>query len=302
MGKNIKNILIFGASGQIGSNLVDKLQGQYVLQTPNSKYVDFSSPENLKEFLSKLDKKPDLIINSAAYTKVDMAEDEDKLCNNINNESVVEIANYCAENLVTLIHYSTDYVYSGDGENSFIENDISKLKPLSKYGKSKLAGDKAIEKSGCEYIILRTSWVYNNSGNNFVKTMIKLFQERDEVSIVSDQVGSPTYASDIAEATKQIIEKLINFNEIPSGIYHVAPSEQISWYDFGIKIKNELEKQKVFLKIKRIKMIESSEYPTKAKRPLNSRLSVHKLHSVFGIKFPKIDKSLKLAINKILQN
>lgn len=302
MANNYHNILIFGSTGQVGSNLVDIYKNKAELILPSRSEVDFNSPETISEFFANLQKKPDMIINACAYTLVDKAEEEIEICDNVNHQSVSAIAKYCTKYDIPIIHYSTDYVYNGEGEDSFFEDDASVLMPLSVYGKTKLAGDKILQKTGCSYIIMRTSWVYNHAGSNFLKSILKLASEREELKIVSDQVGSPTYAYDLAKVTENIISQLGNFSEFPSGVYHACPSEQISWYDFAKRIVKYGLEEGQELKVKNILPIPTSEYPTPAKRPLNSRLSVVKLDEVFGIKFPELDKSLKIAIGKILKN
>ena len=299
--KHTNNILLFGSSGQVGSNLKNILSEGAKLYLPTSKQVDFSNTSSFKSYLESLLEKPDLIINAAAYTAVDKAESETEICDNVNHKSVEVLADFCAKNNIPLIHYSTDYVYSGSGEKPFKEDDISDLKPASTYSKSKLAGDIAIQNSGCHYIILRTSWVYNHSGYNFVKTMLKLASERDELKVVNDQIGSPTYAADLAEITDLIISKLPEFDEFPSGVYNACPNEYISWFEFAKKAISIARNKGSHIKIKdnNIKPITTVEYPTPAKRPLNSRMNAGKLSQVFKLKFPDIDTSLAKAINKM---
>lgn len=299
MGKNFRNILIFGATGQIGSNLADVLEGQKKLILPAKNEADFSNPGEIEKHLLNLSEVPDIIINAAAYTAVDKAEEEAGLADKVNHISVKKIAKYCADNKIPLIHYSTDYVYDGKEQEAFSEEDEGKLKPLSVYGKTKLAGDRAVQDSGCEYIILRTSWVYDHSGKNFVKTILKLACEREDLKIVSDQVGAPTYAYDIAKVTAKIIDRLPQLPEFPSGIYNACPSEYISWFEFAERIVKLAKESGFEVKAEKILPIPTSEYPTPAKRPLNSRLSVKKLANVFNIRFPNIDSSLEKLFRHI---
>lgn len=285
------NILITGELGQVGSNLIELCEKQNIeYLAPSIEQLDFSKPSQILEQLNALSFKPDIIINAAAYTAVDKAEDEPDLCNKINHQSVAELASYAAENNVFLIHYSTDYVFDGSGKTSFNEDNTKNLSPLNIYGKTKLAGEQAVIDSGCNHIIFRTSWVYNHAGANFVLTMLKLMQEREELKIINDQIGSPTYALDIAETTMKAIEKT-DFKDTKE-IFHLCPPEQISWYDFAVKIKEIAKENNYNLQIKNIEQIPTSAYPTKATRPLNSRLSVEKLGKELGINLPSINESL----------
>lgn len=296
-------ILITGEAGQVGSNLIELCRQKNIEYiAPTIEQLDFSKPSQILEQLNALNFKPDIIINAAAYTAVDKAEDEKELCDNINHLSVLELANYSAENNVFFVHYSTDYVFNGSGEASFREDNTTSLNPLNIYGKTKLDGERAVINSGCNYFIFRTSWVYNHIGANFVLTMLKLMQEREELKIINDQIGSPTYALDIANATLDAIQKTDPL-KIDSGntkeIFHLCPPEQISWYDFAVKIKDIAKNSGYNLQIKNIEPIPTSAYPTKATRPLNSRLSVEKLSKKLGITLPSINESLQICFARI---
>lgn len=290
-------ILLTGTLGQVGSNILELGSLSHEIKVLDIANFDFSNPQNLKTALDNLNFKADVFINPAAYTAVDKAETERELCDNINHKSVAVIADYCKKNNLFLVHYSTDYVFNGSGSTNFSEDNVKDLEPLNHYGKTKLDGENAIRNSGCKHIIFRTSWVYNHVGANFVLTMLKLMTEREELKIVADQIGSPTYALDIATATLKAIEKinLQNTNEI----FNLCPPEQLSWYDFVLKIKKAAENNGQKLTIKNISPIPTSAYPTPAKRPLNSRLDVSKLKEKLGIELPKIDESLKTCLNKI---
>lgn len=269
----MSRIAVIGKTGQVGRALADEL--------PDSRFygreeIDLTNPD------FSIIGKPDIIINAAAYTAVDKAESEAELCDQVNNQAVARLAEYCATNNITLVHYSTDYVFDGSGTAPFTEDNTQNLHPLNVYGKSKLAGERAIINSGCKYYILRTSWVYSNTGANFVKTMRRLAAERPEIKVVADQVGSPSYAPDIAANTLKFLEQAPTF-----GIYHFVPEEQVSWYDFArlILAGNPIK----------ITPITTAEYPLPAKRPLNSRLFCGKLRNV-GISFPKISDSLSKTL------
>ncbi|HCR85696.1 MAG TPA: dTDP-4-dehydrorhamnose reductase [Alphaproteobacteria bacterium] len=291
-------ILLTGDSGQVGSNILELAKNQHEVKALDIEKFDFSQPEKLKSALEKLVFKPDIFINPAAYTAVDKAETEKELCDNINNKSVAVIAEYCRKNNIFLVHYSTDYVFNGSGNQSFSEDNVKDLQPLNYYGKTKLEGERAIQNAGCNYIILRTSWVYNHIGSNFVLTILKLMSEREELKIVNDQIGSPTYAYDIAEATLKVIEK-IDLNATRE-IYNLCPSEQLSWYDFVLKIKKIAENKGYKFKINSISGIPSYSYPTPAIRPLNSRLDVSKLKRQLGIELPEVDLSLSACIGRAI--
>jgi dTDP-4-dehydrorhamnose reductase len=277
-----KNILIFGKNGQVSSNLVRLFaeEQDFVVQAFSSAEVDFSNLKKLAEFLTNLITKPDFIINAAAYTNVDKAEEEKELADLLNHQAVAILAEYCAQNNVKLIHYSTDYVFDGSGSAPFDEDNTKNLQPLNHYGLTKLLGERAIAKSGCGHIILRISWIYdhNPDNKNFVNTITKLAKERELLTIIDDQIGSPTSAKFVAENTINIIKKLIaQPNKFPSGIYHLNNGRYISWYDFAVEIVDDLRKKDVDLKVQEIKPIKTSEYKTKAIRPLNSRLSNQKI-------------------------
>jgi len=267
------NIVVIGKSGQVAS----ALQAVY----PTAKFLARDSLDLTNPDFTKLGK-PEIVINAAAYTGVDKAETEQELCNQINHLAVAALAKYCAENNITLVHYSTDYVFDGTGNQPFTEENTANLQPINTYGKSKLAAEKAIAQSECKYYILRTSWVYSHTGNNFVKTMLRL-ADKPELKVVNDQIGCPTYAPDIAANTKKLIDA-----NLPIGIYHFTGEEQISWFDFA----------KMIIPQTNIISIPSSEYPLPAKRPLNSRLSVAKIKGL-GVNFPSIRDSLQECLEKI---
>ncbi len=279
---NKMKILIFGKNGQIGSNLCNIFNEiKFSVKSFSSKDIDFCDLLNLEKFLNNLNFKPNFIINAAAYTNVDKAEIEKDKCNLINNEAVSIIAKYCKKNNIILIHYSTDYVFDGTGFEPFLEDNTQNLKPLNYYGFSKLCGEKNIKNSGCEYLILRVSWVYdlNEKHKNFYNTIKKLAKEKEYLEIVDDQIGSPSNAKDIAEITKTIIQKIIEGKRF-SGIYHITNQKYISWYDFALQIIQELKDNNEKLKVKNIKAIKSINYKTIAKRPLNSRLANTKLNFI----------------------
>jgi len=291
----MKNLLVIGKTGQIASSLLEILvaQGKFKYTALGRNELDLARPKNVYAALKKIKPAPDIIINAAAYTDVDKAEDEREICNNINNLAVAEIASFCADNKALLVHYSTDYVFDGSGNQEFSEDNITNLKPVNYYGATKLAAESAVINSGCDYLILRTSWVYNHRGKNFVNTILKLAAAKTELKIVADQVGSPTYAHDIAAATLQMLEN------IKPGIYHMVPHEKVSWHQFAEMIIDEAKRGGLDVKLKTLTPITTAEYKTKAKRPLNSRLSAQKLKTVYNIQLPPLAASLRICLGKI---
>ena len=271
------NVIIFGKTGQVGSSLIDQLEesGDKNLQFKgySSKDVNFAKLEDVSKFLINLKNKPDLIINCAAYTNVDKAEDEKELANLINHKAVEIIANFCFENSITLIHYSTDYVFDGSGDEPFYPDNTKNLNPVNYYGITKLDGEKAIINSGCNYMIIRISWIYNKMPQfrNFYNTIKNLSKQKETLEIVSDQIGSPTNSDDVAKKTIEIINKLQPTQKIQN-ITHYSDGNFISWHEFATIIVKDLKKSGENIATKEIKPINSNQYQTKAKRPLNSRL------------------------------
>lgn len=290
----MKNILIFGKNGQVGSALVKQFcdENEFQIQSYSSKDIDFSNLDAVQKFLDNLKTIPNIIINAAAYTAVDKAEEEKELVNKINHQSVAILAKFCANNDITLIHYSTDYIFDGSGDQPFIEDNIKNLNPLNHYGKTKLDGENAIINSGCNHIILRTSWIWSENGKNFVNTIKKLAQEREELNIIDDQIGSPTFSGDIANYTIEIIKKLLN-NPKLFGIYNLVSAGYVSWFEFAKEIIKIVKKGNLDLKIKEINPIPTTKYKTPAKRPLNSRLNINKIQENFNIKITSWKDSLK---------
>lgn len=233
----------------------------------------------------------DVVINCSAYTAVDKAEDEVDICNDVNHTGVKHLILSCAKHNIKLIHYSTDYVFDGNSELPYKETDPTN--PIGVYGKTKRAGEKVIENSLVESIIIRTSWVYSAYGNNFVKTIIRLGNQLDSLGVVADQYGSPTYAKDLAYFTIGIL-KSENYTWLKGGEYfHFSNQGQCSWFDFAKKIF-EIEGISV-----KIYPLDTSDYPTKAKRPKYSILDKSKTENVFGISIPSWDKSLELMLNNV---
>ena len=231
-------IIIFGKNGQVASNLLEAFTGD-----SNFKIYNYSSIEidfnEIAELPAKLKDLPDadFIINATAYNHVDQAEDEPIKADNINHQSVRIVANFCKEKSIKLIHYSTNYVFDGKGEDAYFEDNIKNLKPLSIYGKSKLAGENAIKESGCNYLIFRVATVFDlNRTNNFPAKIKALAKTRDELKIVNDQFTNPTNSYDIARSTKTIIEHIIASGKFKNGIYHMVSNKPASYYNIACEV------------------------------------------------------------------
>jgi len=306
-----KKILIFGKSGQVSSNLLKFFSTEegFEITSVSSAQVDFSNLKNLDSFLENLAKKPDIVINCAAYTNVDKAEDERELCDIINHKAVAKIAQFCQKNHIIFIHYSTDYVFNGHGKLPFKTNNSKDLHPLNHYGVTKLLAEKAIIKSLCKYIIFRVSWIYDldEKHKNFYNTIKKLAKEKEVLSIIDDQIGSPTRADFIAKNTIKIIKDLPqNSEKYLNKIFHLNNGRFISWYDFAVEIVKELRSKNEILAVKEIKKIKSQDYKTKAARPLNSRLypsffclaKANILQIIFCDILARIKKELVKLVNK----
>ncbi len=280
-----KNILITGSNGQLGSEireLVAAYPGFHFFAT-DIQDLDLTLKARIAEFIDK--NKINYIINCAAYTAVDKAEDDIEPCYLINRDCVKNLAE-AASGKARIIHVSTDYVFDGKGNRPYIETDPTN--PQSIYGKSKLEGEKILMEIYPESIIIRTAWLYSAFGNNFVKTMIKLGKERDFLNVVSDQKGTPTYAADLAKSILDIISFAENNKTFPSGIYHYSNEGECSWYDFCLAIH-----KLAGITTCQINPVDTSGYPTKAARPMYSVLDKTKIKSVFQIKVPEWKTSLE---------
>ncbi|MEG5139380.1 MULTISPECIES: dTDP-4-dehydrorhamnose reductase [unclassified Microcoleus] len=280
-------ILLAGGSGQLAQELQPILLSVGEVIAVDRTRVDLSQPETIRQAMADI--QPDLVVNAGAYTAVDKAESEPELALAVNGIAPGIFAEECEKLGASLIHFSTDYVFDGSSGSAYLETDSTN--PLGIYGKSKLAGEEAIRQAGSRHIIIRTAWVYGNGGKgNFVKTMLRLGKEREEIRVVADQIGSPTWTADLAAATSQIIPNL--GSEI-FGTYHYTNSGVCSWYDFAIAIFEEAEKLGFPLKIKRVIPITTAEYPTPAKRPAFSVLSTVKISALLGTHPPHWRQGLR---------
>ena len=285
----MKKILVTGANGQLGQCL-QKISSQFEefeFIFTDSETLDITNKEEVNDFFWQ--NSPDFCINAAAYTAVDLAETDVEKAFLVNADGTENLAEACAENNAQFIHVSTDYVFDGENNLAYTEEDFTN--PLGVYGASKLAGDElALEVNPCS-VILRTSWVYSEFGKNFVKTMLSLFATKDELNIVADQFGQPTNANDLAEA----IMKIIKSEKITPGIFNFSNLGRISWFDFAEKIA-ELSEAKI-----KLNAIETSQYPTPAKRPKNSVLDLDKISKTYAIQLKSWEESLEDCV-QILQN
>jgi dTDP-4-dehydrorhamnose reductase len=292
-------ILLTGCNGQVGWELARALLPLGDVIAVSRSQVEFSDPDGLRRIVQKVS--PDVIVNPAAYTAVDKAETDRNMAFLVNAEAPRVLAEEAAKSAALLIHYSTDYVFDGTKNAPYTEDDATH--PVNVYGQSKLAGEQAIQAAGADHLILRTSWVYAARGQNFLKTILRLAAEREELAIVADQVGSPTWARLIAETTAHILRQSLlerrqdHFN---SSVYNLTSVGETSWHGFAQAIV-EIARQQGGqpLKNRVINPIPASAYPVPARRPLNSRLSTDRLERHFGLQMPSWDIALKCCMEEM---
>ena len=294
-------ILLLGKNGQVGWELQRSLAplGELIaLDRHSTNYCgDLSNPDAVAETVKRL--KPTVIVNAAAYTAVDKAETETELAYTINAKAPEALAQAAKQIGAWLVHYSTDYVFNGSGSQAWQETDA--VAPLSVYGQSKLAGEQAIQAAEGLHLIFRTSWVYAARGNNFAKTMLRLAKERDQLSVINDQIGAPTGAELLADVTAHTIRTCLKQSEL-SGLYHLAAAGESSWYDYARYVLDYARKMGIELKTAEnaITPIPTSAYPTPAQRPLNSRLNSEKLQSRFGLVLPDWRMGVERMLTEVL--
>lgn len=284
-------ILISGHTGQVARELQPALQGHELLSLGRQAF-DLARPASLRETI--LRERPDLVINAAAYTAVDQAEQERELAFAVNAEAPRVMADACFELDIPLIHYSTDYVFDGSKSAPYVESDAPN--PLGVYGASKLAGEQAVAASGCDHLILRTSWVYSQHGRNFLLTMQRLLQEREQLSVVADQIGAPTWAGSIAAASAELIKAWQAGNR-HWGTYHLTCRGETSWFGFASAIAERL--RAAGKPCAELQPIPSSDYPTPARRPLNSRLDGSRLEQDWQVRLPDWQAALDACLQRI---
>ncbi len=292
----MNRILLLGSTGQVGQELLKTLSTLGELITLTRQELDLTNSDQIAETIASW--QPKIIINASAYTAVDKAESESELAMAINTVAPKIMAQAAQVLSATLVHISTDYVFNGKNHTPYIEED--EPDPIGVYGKSKLLGELGVKENCDRHIILRTAWVYGARGHgNFVKTMLRLGAEKEELRIVSDQIGNPTWSYDIANA----IANLLNFpeNQIPWGTYHFTNSGVASWYDFAVAIFEEGHKLNFPLKIKTVLPITTEEYPTPAQRPAFSVLSKAKFRKTLGVYPPYWRDSLKKMLEEYSQ-
>lgn len=294
-------MLVFGGNGQVGQELLRALAslGPVVATTRSGKLADgsacevadFDAPESLPVLLDRL--QPSVVINAAAYTAVDKAELDPEAAFRANAQAPGVIAQWCAVNGVPMVHYSTDYVFNGQGVAPYVEDEATE--PLGVYGTSKRDGEDAVRAAGGRHLIFRTAWVYASHGGNFLRTMLRVGAERDELRVVADQVGTPTPAALIADVTAQALQHPGQL----SGTWHLTASGQTNWHGFAEAIFAEALSAGVLTKAPSVLAISSAEYPTPAKRPAWSVLDNRKLQRDFGVALPAWQEGLQRVIGEI---
>ena len=296
-------ILVTGNSGQLGRSIhklvntdtkIDNIKISNEFIFVGREELDLSSESSISNYFGN-NNKFDIIINCAAYTQVDKAEQEEELANQINHLAVKQLATITNEQQVKLIHISTDFVFDGESNKSYLETDPPN--PINAYGRTKLAGEEALQRlMPTNAIIIRVSWLYSEYSNNFVSTMLRLVKERDELSVVSDQIGSPTYATDLADAILEIIEHK-KFRDVgqTTQIYHYSGEGEISWYEFAKEI---FKIEKIGCEVN---PVTSQQYPTPAKRPRNTLMKKDKIVKIFNIKISNWKSSLNTCMTILKQ-
>ncbi len=292
------NILLFGKTGQVGWELqrsLAPLGNLIAVDVHSSEYCgDFSNPEGVAETVRRI--KPDVIVNAAAHTAVDKAESEAEFAQLLNATSVEAIAKEAAKIGAWVVHYSTDYVFPGNGEEPWRETDATA--PLNVYGETKLAGEKALQAHCARHLIFRTSWVYAGKGNNFAKTMLRFAKERTEMSVINDQFGAPTGAELLADCTAHAIRVALKQPDV-AGLYHLVAGGVTTWHDYAALVFDEARKAGIELAITTLNAVPTSAYPTPARRPNNSRLNTDKFQQNFDLVLPPWETGVKRMLAEL---
>ena len=277
-------ILLLGSNGQLGRELERQLSSVGSVAAFPRSALDITNHRAVRDAVLAIH--PNIIVNAAAFTAVDKAETDSERANSVNAEAVANLAQIAQKNGAWLIHYSTDYVFDGSKPTPYIETDAPN--PINVYGASKLAGETAIAAADCQHLIFRTSWVIGKDGNNFAKTILRLAAERNSLKVISDQLGVPTSPSLISKITIDAIRAIKQDKAWPQGIYHLAPQGVSSWHEIAKTLIVYAEQQRVQLntQVADIQAITTAEYPTAAKRPLNSQLDTHKLRAQLSFDLP----------------
>ena len=293
-------ILLLGANGQVGWELQRTLSPLGPVRAMERAEADLSDRDALVRTVRNV--APSLIVNAAAYTAVDRAEEEEDLARAINAEAPGLLAEEARKLGAALVHYSTDYVFDGAGDRPATEDD--RVAPLNAYGRTKLAGEQAIRDSGCAHLILRTSWVYSMRGRNFLLTVRRLAGELEELRIVADQKGAPTWARGIAEATALMLARCgapgdTGMLAEKGGLYHLTAAGETTWHGFAEAIVDWLRETGQPVRCKRVVPIGTADYPTPARRPANSVLDCTRLSKIFGISMPDWRQQMRLCVNDL---
>jgi dTDP-4-dehydrorhamnose reductase len=304
-------ILLLGANGQVGFELARTLAPLGELQSATRDGLlaagehclraDLANPETLDAALHAA--MPDVVVNAAAYTAVDRAEDEENLADRVNHWALAVLGAWAARRGALVVHYSTDYVFDGAGTKPYCEDDPTA--PLGVYGRTKLAGEDALRASGCDHLILRTAWVFAARGHNFLRTMLRLARERDELRIVDDQHGAPTTAGTIATATAQALSLWLSWDEqsrdAALGTYHLCAGGDCSWFEFARAIVTSANRAGLIGRVPAVVPIATADYPTRARRPAWSVLDTTKIRTAFGLNLPRWEQGLDAVIGELAE-
>lgn len=296
----MSRILVLGGNGQVGCELQRTLAPLGEVMAPGREILDLEEASAVADYL--VEQRPDIVVNAAAWTNVDGAEalENQQTVTCLNEYLPAQLAGYAARCCIPLVHYSSDYVYDGGGNTP--RSEKAPTSPCSRYGDSKLAGDRSVLESGAKHLVLRTSWVYGSRGVNFMNTMLRLGRERETLRVVDDQVGAPTTARLIAEVTLLALQALLQDRMAP-GLYHLASRGETSWHGFACDIFRQALAKGVALEIapERVAPIPTSDYPTPAVRPLNSRLDVSRIERALSVRMPDWRSQLALALEERLK-
>lgn len=294
----MSTILLIGGSGQIGRELTRVLPALGTLYIADRKQCDLRRPQTLIDAVDVV--RPTVVINAAAYTAVDKAEEEPALATAVNAGAPGVLAHAARRHGALFVHYSTDYVFDGRKQGAYGENDP--VNPLSTYGRSKLAGERAVRESGCDHLVFRTSWVYAAHGKNFLLTMLRLAAEREQLRVVADQMGAPTAARLIAESTVQILRQDIARRRLgcfESGLFHLTAAGKTSWHGFASAIIAAAQAKSRAFRCREIVPIATAEYPLPAPRPANSLLDCARLAQRYGMRMPSWDIGMQLCLEEL---
>lgn len=283
---NSQRTLIFGAKGQVGSALASILPGSIALDQPD---VDFLKPEEIVEILDR--HHPHIVFNAVAYTDVERAEEEEDVALVVNAKTPAAIARWCAKNQACFIHFSTDYVFGNKSQRPWLEDDPPS--PMNTYGRTKTAGDIEVSSAGSDFLIFRTSWLYDWKGRNFLTKMLKLGGEYDVLRVVDDQFGAPTFAPHLAQGVVHALEVAKSMPQFPAGVYNLCNRGETTWFGFTIAIFDAAAGRSIPLSVKRVEAITTEEYGGSVNRPRNSRLSTEKAKRIFGVELPAWEEGLK---------